>query len=509
MSDGGALPRSTRTDGRCNMNFIPKQATANGNYMCTWDLQHDLACKLHLQGENGSDTRDALTPEWLFGTEEHYHPLAREYRSGMYFLLDDGWDVPRGSRNLGGDSTILFGAVDPDPGRFAIAGDTPVERLSWVSRKAKEFGYAGAGLWIAPQMSGCPAAEGWNETQTRSYWEERAAWCHEAGIAYWKVDWGYFCGSPEYRRIMTEAAHRRAPGLAVEHALVQMPMHLPGEREGRRAQSRSIFRYSDFFRTYDVIWPMSEVCTLARIHDVLTDAEPLECGCKGILNVEYMAGIAAGLGCSMGVMHADFPIHAVLRWQRLAPPFGAAEAGYLFSAEQLDDFYYFAKKSIRWVPYDDMELHETAPAVMSRGCALPQVISAGADAPFVLASRNPHTGAYAVSTLRRVLYPNVGLACMAHVTLDVDEPGAFVGVFGLFESLTLRYAQPLPSGARVWAQNLMEDEAQDVTEQVVMQGDSIRLPGRLLARIGACNYACSVPVGAPISDPALLIKLVF
>ena len=74
------------------MNYIPAASSETGSYLCTWDRQGYVASKYKFSG--GANVRDALTPEYLFGDEENYHWLPREYRSGLFFLLDDGWDTP-------------------------------------------------------------------------------------------------------------------------------------------------------------------------------------------------------------------------------------------------------------------------------------------------------------------------------------------------------------------------------------------------------------------------------
>ena len=112
------------------MNYIPTTAAETGSYLCTWDRQSFVAGKYGIQG--AASQRDALTPEYLFGDEQDYHWLSREFRSGLYFLLDDGWDTPPHTVN---NSPIRpFGAVDPDPVRFGSLGETPEERLCALNR---------------------------------------------------------------------------------------------------------------------------------------------------------------------------------------------------------------------------------------------------------------------------------------------------------------------------------------------------------------------------------------
>lgn len=175
------------------MNYIPAASSETGSYLCTWDRQGYVASKYKFSG--GANVRDALTPEYLFGDEENYHWLPREYRSGLFFLLDDGWDTPPHTENNGQSSP--FGAVDPHPAKFGSLGGTPTERLTALNKLAREWGYAGLGLWISPQMYMETSRTGAKEA--REYWIERAIRCQRAGVRYWKVDWGMHDHEADYR----------------------------------------------------------------------------------------------------------------------------------------------------------------------------------------------------------------------------------------------------------------------------------------------------------------------
>ena len=483
------------------MNYIPTTASETGSYLCTWDRQGFVASKYRFSG--GANLRDALTPEYLFGEEENYHWLPREYRSGLYFLLDDGWDTPPHTEN---NSHIRpFGAVDPHPDKFGSLGKTPTERLAALNKLAQEWGYIGLGLWISPQMYMEDSRV--NAEEAREYWIERAVRCQEAGVRYWKVDWGMHDHEVDYRRMLTEVVREYAPDLAVEHTYVQQPLSDLIQRENRVRKSRELLAFSDFFRTYDIMWPFTDITTLARIHELLSDPLPFELGAKGMLSTEEQQFIAAGLGCTVGIMNPAVETRAVLRWQRIAPPFGAAESDYRCSDEMLTDSYDYPKNPVRWVHTGGRVISETAPAVMARGCALPSVAPVGKEKPYVIASRNPTTGAYAIASIRRNIAPNPMTIVPADVTWELEDMDAFVGVFGYFESLTLVYPDELPADCRVFAQNLMDDEAQDITDQVRTDGTRLTIPARTLMQTGACNFAYPNMGGRKMTDPMLLIKL--
>ena len=486
------------------MNYIPASSNENGSYMCTWHCQDRVARKYKITGDYGSPTRDALTPEYLFGSEDDYHWLPREYRSGLYFLLDDGWDIPPHTENRGEWVTPL-GAAEPDPIRFGKLGRNGEERLAALNRMAQDMGYIGLGLWIAPQMcmedTRVPAGEAFG------YWKERALWSQRAGVRYWKVDWGAHDKDVAYRRMLTEVVKTYAPDVSIEHAYIQKPLTWMTNAEERARLSREIFSISDYFRSYDVMWPMAESATLARLHEVLQNPLPFEMGVKGMLNMEYRTFIAAGLGGTIGAMDPSIEINAVLRWQRLSPPFSAMEAKYACSEELLTDSYYYPRNPVGWVPTAGKVITETAPAVMVRGCALPEVRPLGREKPFVVASRNPRTGAYAISTIRRNIEPNPLTIAPADILWRVEDERAFVGVFGFFNSLTLIYPNDLPADCRVFAQNLMDSEARDITEMVRLDGRNLTISGRVLSGIGACNYSYPEIGDLKMSDPMLLIKI--
>lgn len=88
--------------------LIPLESMPTESYLCTWDLQADVAGKLGIAGETCSELRDALTAQTLFGEENYYHCVEREFRRGLYFMLDDGWDVPFGTKNIVGNGREFF-----------------------------------------------------------------------------------------------------------------------------------------------------------------------------------------------------------------------------------------------------------------------------------------------------------------------------------------------------------------------------------------------------------------
>ncbi len=107
------------------MNLLPKTRIETGSYLCTWCYQAYTAFRAGLKGSGGSEMRDALTPELLFGETSNYHFIPRELRENLYFLIDDGWDVPPHTGNLSGHEPSPFGSLIPDPARFGSLGNSP------------------------------------------------------------------------------------------------------------------------------------------------------------------------------------------------------------------------------------------------------------------------------------------------------------------------------------------------------------------------------------------------
>lgn len=498
--------KEKRNEKDTNMNFIPKQSVPCYDYMCTWALQGAAARKLGLaSGDDCTDQRDALTDELLFGSDRYYHPYDRAYRAGLYLLLDDGWDVPFGSKNSY-DVERFFGTCDPDPKKFPNYGKTPIERLKTLNRKAKEFGYAGVGLWIATETGGSGRGDLGVGEEAKKYWTERARWCEAAGVSYWKIDWGKH-GDYDYRRMLTEILRENAPHIIVEHAVCQPPYSQMGDIECRIRETAKNMPISDVFRLYDVAPPFKNSSMLMRADEALSASvgmKPYD-DTKGILNAETCSSICAALGCALGIMSGnvkDTSDAACLRWHRLAPPFSVYETDYKRSEQLLTDSFFFDRRPLNWVNVVGKRFEETAPAVMARGCELPLVRATGEVVPFVIASKNPKTGAYSVATVSRTINPSVGVIGSADITFKVGSFEATIGVFGYYNSLTLVFDEPI-GNAHIYVQDMMADEAFDVTEKcridgtrVIMDGDNMRL------------FGTSARSDDDKAEPSFLVKIV-
>jgi len=86
------------------------------------------------------------------------------------------------------------------------------------------------------------------------------------------------------------------------------------------------------------------------------------------------------------------------------------------------------------------------------------------------------------------------------VRISLPETPEFLGVFGRFNSLELRL--PGPFDGRIYAQDMLGDEAADITESVGASENLLRFPGGLLERAG---LAAASPGDG--SAPGAAIKL--
>jgi len=506
------------------MNLIPDAPTSTPDYWCTWNTQNFSAVV-----EDGADTtgdagaciaRDNLNGEIVFGQPGWATCFYDKIRRDLFFILDDGWDVPYGANP--GKARELFGSCELSSDRFPMFSGSPAQRLRTLNDRLLENGWKGAGLWISAQAAG--ERDGKTllaDDGIAAYWRERAGWCHDAGIGYWKVDWGVRASSAAFRSMLTETAAAEAPGLLVEHALCMVPMN--GIEDGNwrtgeeyRTSMRAMLEVSPLFRAYDVLNFMSEASMLDRLSVILRETDAVG-GPECLINCEDELYIGAALGLAVGIMRHPLgklepwlsseldPRHnrideaiRTVRWHRIAPAFIAHDGNLAISEERLTDSWEFKPKQTWWKEVWNRTTCQTAPAVISRGLALPEVTASG-EKPFVVASRNPN-GAISVAMLPRTL---AGQEHKVHfpadIRLDAGDGQNPIGVFGRCSSLTLSFSEPV-SGKRLWMQDLAGDAAVDITDRVQWVNNNLRLDGTLLAEIGL-----SAATPGDLSEPGLVL----
>ncbi len=507
-------------------NLIPPESTGiTGNYFCTWCSQSAALEKISGDdtGSHAMRMRDRLDYDFLFGNNGLLSNYMDGIRSDLVVVLDDGWDVPPGTNS---EHANRMGSLQLNPekfGPFYVPGNNAAS-LKNLTEKIKSLGYRGTGVWVATQI---PHPDGTEyvhptEAELRSYWEERAKEAHAGGIVYWKVDWGQACNVWENRRIMTEAVRKYAPELWIEHALVQGPVTIPADIAEQTAVIERIMPFSDVLRTYDIETEFTTVTTLFRCAQAIRAAQkyPAELNARQILNVEEEPYVAAAFGCANGVMRHKLESSGVsaerkklnphfrksrildetmrsLLFQRIAPPFGIADSVYTASAEILEDASEFHQET--W-PFLQGVKTESAPAVMTRNCPLPEVIpTASGDRPFVIAMRHPN-GTYALAALPRFRY-DVWEIPPVRITMDIEKTDGIIGIFGEFESVSFRFAQDI-SALRVLLQDPLDDSAWDVTGDVCMDYSVLTLPGSLIHKVGLSGAS-----DGDVSRPGVVLKL--
>lgn len=411
------------------------------DYFCTWGSQGFLAQADICANPNGNiATRDQITEEKIFGENglAYVYPEIREH---LYFVVDDGWDVPFGA--IAPKDQILFAALTVNEERFPSFKGTPEERLKQFNERIRACGWKGLGIWVAAQNAGEECFEDFSEKH-RAYWQERARWCKYAGVEYWKVDWGTKDRDADFRKMLTDIAHEEYPNLIVEHAVPIIPFNGIGEQgdncrfvcnEVHMKNVDNILKTSDVFRSYDVGEPITTVTTLDRLAYLLPNA-------TGMVNCEDEVYLGAALGLPVGIMRSKFwtdtsPFHnklkevvAAVKWHQIAPAFSG---GTFKKSEELLCDYYDYKEDIWFQPAQNRRVEQYAPAALSRNCPLPIAYCEG-DKPFVVASANPN-GVYSIAVLPR---QGMGLTrCNSCVEANVPGKPTRIGIFGDLKQLIL------------------------------------------------------------------------
>ena len=512
------------------MNLIEKSKSFNTDcYFCTW-LTQMLGRSREDQLTSEKQPRDYMTEELLFGKNgiaEVYPDIKKE----LIFLLDDGWDV--GYNLHMGRNRDKFGSLVVNDERFPSCTGSPVQRLKKLNSLVKERGWKGLGLWICANACGETVKERLNTDEARKYWRERVGWCREAGILYWKVDWGHYERSEAFRRMLDEIAKEEYPQLIIEHAGCVQPLNgveinNPHPNDSGRFSEwnnehlhwLSIIRFARVFRTYDVINQLAVPTTLDRVYNTLRlgyENDTANC----ILNCEDEMYIGAALGLSLGIMRSEkwrpalpdiqdpteyrnriTEVYRAMNWLLyFAPPMGVNEASVSASEERLtashncDDKIFSGK-------YSGKTVMQSAPAIITRGCVLPRVKYTEDEKPYIIASRNK-TGAYSVASLCRKYGQSRYRTPLAETALFIDDPSAVIGVFGYHGSITLEYPLSILN-YRVFMQDLALNAAEEITDCADIRDNRIVIDGKIINRIGR-----SANAGKDISEPGVVIKLVY
>ncbi|MCL2203748.1 MAG: hypothetical protein FWB88_07395 [Defluviitaleaceae bacterium] len=488
------------------MNIIPEGAGSAPSYYCTWEAQNNIHKSgrpqdfARFEGDQGAQlARESMGEGLLFGGEG----LARQYdkvRKDLFFVLDDGWDVPYGINPA--THRHEFGSLMVNEERFPSCTGTPAQRLEKLNDRVKALGWKGLGLWVASQARGEKAGKTLSQGEAISYWTERIQWCRQAGINYWKVDWGLHCHSLTFRKMLTALGKAHHPALVIEHCRCMLPINEPGRFNHWGTvteEALRIFHASDAFRSYDVTLPLSAVTTLDRL-SVLLNAQT---AAQGLVNCEDELYIGAALGCTLGVMRSIFDkaprkldeVTRSVRWQRLAPAFGTTGNTRVSNEIGTDSFHY--KPGDTWAAeLIGKTITQGAPIIIARELALPTLYDTKDVAPFIVASKNP-TGAISIATIRRTLGKEG--TPLRKIQLDVGNPSHPIGIFGHYQELTLTFDRPI-TGKNIFAQDLAGDTAREITNAILIENNRLVIPGALITEIGLSNASAG-----DASEPGLAI----
>lgn len=504
------------------------------SYWTTWGVQNFAVSAeiiaLALSGQGLSAAASQLTEARLFGNEGWAHSF-NPCRRDLYLLLDLGWDLePASDPNL---EPWRLGAHEVSIDKFPSCHGGPADRLRRLNELCQQAGWRGAGLLVAAQPHGDGRAGiATDDATTESHLRDRLRWSRDAGIGYWKVDYGRRDLSA-FRQLISEMAAEEAPALVIEHARHCGPLNgvaFPGEflpasgsgefprwGAGRILEDHlRLTAFSHVLRTNRVSRHLSLPTTLDRVASILAASEERP-NAPCLLNCEDEPYIAAVLGCTLGLnrhigwidpnalgynpreLHrrADEAVRAV-RWQRMAPPFPAGSGETVLDRERLTDSWLFQEGEIE-SPYVTGEVvRQSAPARAARNMPLPAVT--GPERPFVIASLHPNDSV-AVATLPRVTAEGGFSYPLADVTLTLEALRPLVAVFGRYRSLTLR-TPALGTAPRLIAQDLAGDAPQDITSDVIVTATEVVIPGDVIHRVGL-----SAASPDDISDPGMVLRL--
>lgn len=463
------------------MNIIPPLKITSPDYWCTWETQYGLARQLFgsdtaeeslaFAGDQGARrARDVLNEEAFFGKPDLANQF-EEVRNSLFLILDDGWDVGYGAHPS--DDRQAFGSLCLNEARFPSCKVTPTERLRALNDRIKAHGWRGIGIWVCAQKTGAEGTLPFEpNAETYAYWQEKILMSQEAGVLYWKVDWGRLSHCEAFRKMLTDMGKELYPELIIEHAFCGAPLNgdvscgkirFADDRKCAEGALR-FAAFSEVFRSYDVTPALSVPTTLDRLCHLLTPQ-------SGLINCEDELYIGAVLGCTVGIMRSHLTenkkldeVTATIRWHSVAPAFSGYERN--LSEDSKTDTFLFGPDDTWFSSVWEKNVSQSAPRIMARNAPLPKV--EGEDSPYILLSRNPN-GVYSVGAISSGLKKETPPT----VSFEADEP-PYIGVFGAFGKLTVSLSK---KPRRAYIQSLIRGEAREIFPEdnlLVLSGDLLR-----------------------------------
>ncbi len=480
---------------KTNINLIPDSQNPTPDYYCTWQTQLYATSDGKPKGQ-----RAIIGEKALFDTEK---PFGWAYfyekaRNDLIFVMDDSWDVSMG------DDPNEYGSLILNREKFPVSTDgakTNAEALKRLTDRIKSLGWKGLGGWVCAQ-------EAPNDADAPElYWKKRLTEANEAGFSYWKVDWGKKGMSLTFRKMLTDMGKRYAPDLVIEHAM-----------------RTEIIPEAAVFRTYDVPALMSIPMTMEKLNALKNTSGAL-------INCEDEAYIAAAGGFSMGIMrhqysgafpdgkadmsfpsvHRDlktklYEVIRAARFHRIAPAFSAP---FVTDAKRLYDTWRFVREEEEieawWLGNplikNDIKngiLTKSAPTSLAKKCPFPLVLpDENGDIPYTVVSKNPN-GVFSVATLGRTRDREYFIP-RCEISLDIENADT-VGVFGSYQRLVLHTEHRKIS--KVLMQDLADDLAYDITDDISFSDGVLTVSGCLIEKIGT-----SAQPKSDTSEAGVLIKI--
>jgi hypothetical protein len=370
-----------------------------------------------------------------------------------------------------------FGSLELNEERFPEFPGTPEERLEKLNRRIQDAGWKGLGIWVAAQMPGDSDEIPWDEDASRRFWEERLRWCRNAGVHYWKVDWGARMKDHRFHILLEELAEKTAPEIRIEHAWGTWNINQPKTADseyGRFAswddgnileESARMASYSSLFRTYDTKGPLETPITLDRTAELLRRINPVNPG-KGLINCESAALIGAALGCSLGIMGGyrfsdeESPDESdiyrrVIRWHRIVPPWSKHHGEKINVSTITNGDYWETEKEGK----PAVRIRQGCYAMVARGIELPEV-TAERELPYIMASCDPG-GIMTVAADKRA-FGKRHLTPAVQIKIPVRSNTEHIGFFGHIDRVVLKFQNRGPE-KRVLYRDLLHDEYKDIT----------------------------------------------
>ena len=516
--------------------LVPNEVGTAPNYWCTWYWQNYLILKGQEVTNPDAATvytneaaREEMNEENIFGEQGMAVVMLPKTRSDYYFVIDHGLQDKRIKDNT--FFTLIMDTLDfPRYAQF-----DPKERIKQMNLDIKELGWKGLGLWVRGNPS---------EDEMRKFVE----WSKYAGVEYWKIDGGdiaHYYASNIKAEIYPELTLEHITGTGPKKpkwSALGLTSYLSGYN-GQKAVSQElnaslnsttekaeksldVIKNTDVFRTYDAAPLLVSTTTMQRVHDILVQTAGNN-DYKAFLNIQDDCNIAAALGLLVaakrhpmntprmyngkdfhlqisGDRHVDKRLNEMDRlalWQRIAPPMVAGYGTYHFSTQSLVDSIVFQKNDTWLKSTHGKMVRQSAPAIMTRNIALPEVKCEGIP-PYVLASKFPN-GAIAIATEGRVTPDKSWQHPKADITLKEVELNKPIGIFGYYESLTFEFSETLPDEIKIYGQDLLSTKAIDITNKIKRNKNSFIIQGDLIDEIGTM----AVDKG-DISVPGMVIKFI-